>query len=160
MSKPCKACQAVKTLSEYYRHDGMADGHLNKCKSCTKERARDRRLENPEATRIKERDRGRERLKDPARIAAIRAYAQTEGGKAARIRARRKYNERNPVKRDARNKVAYALKRGKLQPQPCEKCGEGKAQAHHDDYAKPLVVRWLCTTHHAEWHRDNTPLNG
>ena len=41
--------------------------------------------------------------------------------------------------------------------QPCEVCGNAKAQAHHDDYGKPLDVRWLCTTHHAEWHRHNTP---
>ena len=48
-----------------------------------------------------------------------------------------------------------ALKRGILRPQPCEVCGEEKAQAHHDDYTKPLDVRWLCVRHHNEWHRIN-----
>lgn len=56
------------------------------------------------------------------------------------------------IKRDARN-AARVLTR-----QPCEVCGSEKAQAHHDDYSKPLDVRWLCTTHHAEWHKHNTPI--
>jgi ribosomal protein S27AE len=35
----------------------------------------------------------------------------------------------------------------------CSKCG-AKAQAHHDDYKKPLDVRWLCPKHHGEHHRN------
>jgi ribosomal protein S27AE len=37
--------------------------------------------------------------------------------------------------------------------QPCEVCGNLKAQAHHDDYSKPLQVRWLCQKHHTEHHQ-------
>ena len=25
--------------------------------------------------------------------------------------------------------------------------------AHHEDYGRPLAVRWLCPAHHAEIHR-------
>jgi len=27
-----------------------------------------------------------------------------------------------------------------------------KAEAHHDDYSRPLDVRWLCKRHHEEAH--------
>jgi len=40
----------------------------------------------------------------------------------------------------------------KLKKQSCEVCGEIKALGHHDDYDKPLEVRWLCPKHHIELH--------
>jgi hypothetical protein len=35
----------------------------------------------------------------------------------------------------------------------CEVCGEAATAAHHDDYSKPLDVRYLCAAHHTDWHR-------
>lgn len=56
-------------------------------------------------------------------------------------------------KRVARNAVRTALINGALVRQPCERCGEGKVDAHHNDYSRPLDVRWLCRKHHGEEHR-------
>jgi len=52
----------------------------------------------------------------------------------------------------AHNAVATAINNGKLIPQNCEICGKGKVEAHHDDYNKPLEVRWLCKSHHKLLH--------
>lgn len=52
----------------------------------------------------------------------------------------------------ARMKVYHALKNGKLNRKSCEQCDNKNVQAHHDDYNKPLEVRWLCRLHHNEVH--------
>lgn len=65
----------------------------------------------------------------------------------------------------AHNLVEQAVEDGVLVPQPCESCGANgtmadgrrEVQAHHDDYNKPLNVRWLCQRCHHEWHRHNKP---
>ncbi|MCP1173764.1 hypothetical protein [Ralstonia chuxiongensis] len=56
----------------------------------------------------------------------------------------------------ARRLVRTAIETGRMTRQPCEVCGTKPAQAHHDDYSKPLDVRWLCPTHHREHHAKAT----
>ena len=48
--------------------------------------------------------------------------------------------------------VEKAKRRGDLVPQPCEVCGKHTVDAHHDDYDRPLDVRWLCRRHHVQHH--------
>ena len=55
-------------------------------------------------------------------------------------------------KLSAHDKVEWALQIGKLTRGVCEICGKPNASAHHDDYNKPLEVRWLCDKHHAQLH--------
>ena len=57
-------------------------------------------------------------------------------------------------RRNARSMANHAIRDGKIVPQLCEVCGN-KAEAHHDDYSKPLNVRWLCFKHHRQWHHEN-----
>ena len=69
-----------------------------------------------------------------------------------RYEARDKNRQKNSIKAKAVTIVRDALRKKLLVRQPCEECGAEKAEAHHDDYAKPLEVRWLCRTHHRQHH--------
>jgi len=53
----------------------------------------------------------------------------------------------------AHNAVNHAISSGRMVRQPCERCGAEKVHAHHDDYSKPLEVRWLCSACHGIEHR-------
>lgn len=67
---------------------------------------------------------------------------------------RKEWLERvGPEVLSAHKKTEWAIASGKLVRQPCEKCGATKVDAHHDDYSRPLDVRWLCRSHHLEHHR-------
>lgn len=74
---------------------------------------------------------------------------------AAHSRAHRKsHAEMSAEQRQRSIARAYAntyQRRGKLIPKGCEICGR-KAQKHHEDYSKPLEVRWLCRDHHLILH--------
>jgi len=46
-----------------------------------------------------------------------------------------------------------AIKSGILVRKPCIVCGNKKAEGHHQDYSKPLDIKWLCDLHHQHLHR-------
>ncbi len=75
---------------------------------------------------------------------------------AAYMREWRKTHPMNREQKQKDNARSYAnvyQRRGKLLKQPCEVCGNLKSEKHHDDYSKPLEVRWLCRKHHLEHHK-------
>jgi hypothetical protein len=136
MNKTCFKCQETKQLSDFYPHAMMADGHLNKCKDCTRKDVRLHRRDNPE--KVRSYDNERSRL--PHRKAAREAYAA-------------QYGETNPEKRRAHAVVSREIRAGKLEKKPCAFCGTSEpVEAHHHDYAKPLDVTWLCKPCHRRFH--------
>lgn len=56
-------------------------------------------------------------------------------------------------RRRAYQAVQNAVRHGGLIKEACEACGDENTHAHHDDYCRPLEVRWLCRPHHAEAHK-------
>lgn len=87
--------------------------------------------------RAYEREYFRDEANRARRNALMRGYAKAHGTRAHHA---------------ARRKVRSAIVAGKLKRQPCEVCGASRVHAHHDDYSKPLAVRWLCHPHHVAHH--------
>jgi hypothetical protein len=144
--KTCFKCHQTKPLNEFYQHKMMGDGHLNKCKSCTKNdaRERERKLRITDLNWV-EKELERQRIKSQKR---------REDGYLSPVQnlAKSAWAAKNRHKRKAHNAVRNAVRNGKIIPSPCEICGSEQAEAHHDDYSKPLDVRWLCKKHHMQVH--------
>lgn len=143
VTKVCFKCpeRGPQPLSKFYKHPKMADGHLNKCKACTKRDVR----EDYAAAR-------------PARHEYERKRAKTKKRKVDQRRHMRAHRERHPERFKARTAVSNALRSGRLKRGPCkvEGCKARKVQAHHADYKKPLEVEWLCFKHHRELEHGQT----
>lgn len=141
--KTCFKCNKHKPLADFYKHPMTADGRLGKCKECTKLDVRTSRRKRVDYYR--EYDRTRYQENEDRRRASDR--------RAARCR-----RENRPMMK-AHNAVARAIRSRGLERKPCEVCGASKTHAHHDNYSKPLDVRWLCPVHHAEAHGRNGTVN-
>ena len=147
--KTCFKCGKVKSICEFYKHPMMKDGHLNKCKECTKKDVKENRKKN--IIYYKSYDRKRSML--PHRVEARAIYSKTDAFKQSHKKALKKYYHPSRIKRNARAMLRYAFITGRIIKMPCEICGETKnIQAHHEDYSKPLDVIWLCPEHHAWIH--------
>lgn len=133
--KYCGTCKTEKDESEFGKRKASSDGLSSKCKQCQKEY-------------------DKARLREPKRMRARLEYQRTKG-KDKHKEACQRWLANNTIKRAAHILVGNAIRSGKLIKQDCEICGDKKSNAHHDDYALPLVVRWLCDDHHKEWHREN-----
>lgn len=132
--KRCFKCGEAKPLSAFYRHSRMADGHLNKCIECTKRDVKERYDSKPEFIKAYESRRSR----SPERKSKAIAY-------------QRRRRSRHPEKAAAYSAVRNAVLSGRLTRLPCEVCGStDRVEAHHDDYSRPLDVRWFCFRHHRE----------
>ena len=132
--KICTRCNTEKDISLFQIRKASNDGYTSSCKSCLKKY-------------------DDSRLRDPSRMKARRDYQKTEKGKLTHNKAAKKWVETNIVKRSTHIITGNAIRSGKLEKKPCERCGETKVNAHHNDYAHPLKVVWLCDLHHSEWHR-------
>lgn len=72
------------------------------------------------------------------------------------------WGKRNPLARWAHRAFESALKRGLVERQPCEECGEPDTEFHHfpDRYDEPLTGRHLCRRHHRKEHARLRRRNG
>lgn len=146
--KKCNSCNTEKHNSDFHKRKASKDGLAAKCKECQKEY-----------------DKGRANL--PHRVESRKEYQKTDAFKESHRKANKKYTkthgynitmgyrDKNQKKYKVHWMVAYAIKTGLIASLPCEICGCEKSHAHHDDYNKPLNVRWLCPAHHQQWHAEH-----
>lgn len=122
--KFCGGCSKRKSVDEFCMSSVHADGLQTQCKRCMKRHRRQWRRANPDKARAEERRRPPRSKKD------------------------------SPEQQRARNLLGRAVRRGDVvRPEICEDCGERrKIHGHHDDYSRPLDVRWLCARCHGALH--------
>jgi len=149
--KKCFKCGAAKKIDEFYRHSTMGDGHLNKCKECTKEDASKHRSDNLEYCQAYD----RKRANYPQRIALRKKVTQTWVEDGRQAESQRRYRNKYPEKYHAQTALGNAVRDGLvIKPIRCSKCGQKtKLEGHHEDYSKPLNVQWLCNSCHVDTRR-------
>ena len=156
--KVCFKCFVEKPLSDFYVHKAMADGHLNKCKDCTKKDVFRHREMNLEKVREYDRNRpNREERNKRVSERVLKLYKEDEDFKQKVSNGKRKWALLNKHKRKAQSAASNALRDGKLQRKTvCEHCNlEKKLQKHHWSYEEQhwLDVIWLCTSCHGKEHK-------
>lgn len=139
--KQCFRCGTHKPIGEFYQHAAMADGHLGKCKDCTKREVSIRYRSKVGDLEWVERERARGREKYHRLYGTGPNWTSPEGNVA--------------VKKRATTALARAIRTGRvIRPTRCGDCGKRhkKVHGHHEDYSKPLAVHWVCPLCHRKRH--------
>jgi len=136
LCKKCTRCGDMKSPAMFQIRKASKDGLTAACKDC-----------------LSKYDKARANL--PHRVEARNQYSKTDAFADSKRKTIRRYRDKNPKKYKAHNMVNNAIRDKKLFRECCEVCGNEKSHAHHDDYSKPLNVRFLCCEHHRQWHEEN-----
>ena len=149
MEKECFKCGETKDISFFYKHSKMTDGHLGKCKECTKSDVqlnyRDKIDQYKKYDQIRNQKRKEYISKKNKEYAERTNYNHGKNSKS--------WVEKNRVKRDCHIVVGNKIKNGTLSKGLCQICKTDKRiQAHHYSYDYPLNVVWLCEKHHSKVH--------
>jgi hypothetical protein len=160
--KECIRCGDTKPIAEFGKTSaGNPRSWCLEChraykaawKKTAKGRASEARSRVNRKSKIEEwRKENVERVREINRKAGRRYYERNKEKMSAKARRRR---IEQPEKWRAVRMVNDALFFGILtKPSRCEACNDlkRKLQGHHDDYWRPLDVRWLCPPCHAQHH--------
>lgn len=169
-SKRCSKCQRHLPREQFSRDRTCPDGLSHHCRECRSARMRAYYLNN----RATFRQKGREYYQSHKEVTAERDRAYRAANRqaiaekrAARVQAapdkykdiqRRADQKRaidSPERLKARTMVGIAIRAGRLQRKPCEKCGNMRSEAHHHlGYTQEhwYDVQWLCHSCHTSVH--------
>ena len=144
-AKGCSKCGQVKPLTEFYVRPRKKTRRRAKCISCYKEYDAMRYERDHEDLLVSYREYYQNNKED-----VLKRHSEYS-------KSGRKKSKVDKYKNRARTKLRYEVKMGRIKRGVCEKCGDPNTDAHHEDYTKPLDVRWLCRKHHMEQHRIYKP---
>lgn len=142
-----EAVKPKRDRREYYRVRRAANPEK------ARERSRAQRAAKPE----RERERKSVwRAANPERIREYNRAWQTANCEKVR-KYLRAYVRVSSRKIKAKQAIARLITAGRIcSPWVCENCHTvEKLDAHHDDYAYPLQIRWLCRRCHQRWHAEH-----
>lgn len=177
--KKCTVCKVDKVLNDFSISKGRS---YARCKECAREYARKYHHTNKEKcntnrkkyyqehredciksqkeyykkNKNKIRDNVRERNQKPENKVKnrIRAMKWANRNKDKLSHYSGQYKKKNPEKANAHQYVMWALRLNVLsKPENCERCKlKVRLEAHHEDYSKPLEIKWLCKICHMHEH--------
>lgn len=139
-AKRCSRCrQWFPSTREHFSPDkgNATTGLSSQCKACTQLTKREFSARHPNYAQIRQveyRNANRDKLR------------------AAKQRRRQEH----PQKERAKDKVKYAVRKGRMMrvgALNCQICRNPAAHYHHNDYTKPLEVIPLCSSCHRRIHR-------
>lgn len=156
--KTCFKCGKEKPYCEFYKHPKMADGHLGKCKECTKRDVRDHRSENLEKIREYDRNRPNAAKRNSSnKERTNQKYREDAEYREGYLLKQKRWSDSNPNKRKAHYKLSNAIRDGYLiKENHCSSCfSTQNIQAHHWSYLEEhwLDVIWLCSSCHGKEHK-------
>ena len=145
-TKKCNSCGNESPVDNFVKNVTAKDGLAWACRDCTKKQ-RESRKPALKAYNRKYRQADKEQVRESNRRwrARNRESVRTTNYK---------WRKRNPGKHRTHMLFSAAVLRGELvAPDRCETClREMSLQGHHDDYSKPMEVRWLCAICHTNHH--------
>ena len=147
-SKTCSKCKTPRPITDFYKDRSQPTGHHYHCKFCKRDNNLRWSRENRNHVNQKQKESRERRPTAPER---------------AREKQRLHWELRTE-NASANGKLRRAVRLGRIEkPDNCSACGDAMPtralHGHHEDYAKPLEVEWLCYSCHgakhqtAEYHR-------
>ena len=149
MTHTCKVCGVTDNDAEFYNRVNT------RCKECHKIKVRENRQSKIEYYRQYDTKRFQD---DPKVRARHKRYQKTVAGKSSMAKSRKKWLSQRPEARAAHIILGNAVRDGRIEkPKNCSRCSKHensrKIHAHHEDYAFPLSVVWLCAQCHSDTHK-------
>lgn len=155
--KPCRICGAEFTPTPSKIRYGDW-----RCAACKGAKTRLHREQHPELWLAYYARNGKTQREKPGyrerarpREERFRQKHKNDPQRKRKLADKAKLMRKNPITRvriESRLATRRAIEAGKLMREPCLRCGAVKVEAHHEDYARPLEVKWLCRRCHAAEH--------